>query len=47
MVRMPFPLKKLACLMVQTDLERAGIDYRTEEGIADFQTAGGHSHLME
>ncbi|QDV22479.1 hypothetical protein Q31a_07650 [Aureliella helgolandensis] len=47
MLRSHSPPKKLACLMVQTDLERTGIDYRTEEGIADFHTAGRHSHLME
>ena len=31
--------------MVQRDLERAGIPYETEEGIADFHAAGRHSHV--
>ncbi len=33
--------------MVQKDLERAGIPYETEEGIADFHAAGRHSHITE
>lgn len=31
--------------MVQRDLEKAGIPYETEEGIADFHAAGRHSHV--
>jgi hypothetical protein len=27
------------------DLERVGIAYETEDGIADFQAAGRHSHI--
>ncbi len=34
-------------LMVRKDLERAGIEYRTDEGIADFHAAGRHSHITE
>jgi integrase len=34
-------------LMVQKDLERAGIPYETAEGIADFHAAGRHSHVTE
>ena len=34
-------------LMVQKDLERVGIPYETEEGIADFHAAGRHSHITE
>jgi site-specific recombinase XerC len=31
--------------MVQKDLERAGIPYKTHEGLADFHAAGRHSHI--
>lgn len=34
-------------LMVRKDLERIGIPYQTEEGIADFHAAGRHSHVTE
>ncbi len=34
-------------LMVQKDLERAGIPYETPEGIADFHAAGRHTHITE
>jgi site-specific recombinase XerC len=34
-------------LMVRKDLERVGIPYKTEEGIADFHAAGRHSHVTE
>jgi hypothetical protein len=34
-------------LMVRKDLERVGIPYQTEEGIADFHAAGRHSHVTE
>jgi integrase len=34
-------------LMVKKDLERAGIPYETDEGIADFHAAGRQSHITE
>lgn len=34
-------------LMVKKDLQRAGIAYKTTEGIADFHAAGRHSHVTE
>ena len=34
-------------LMVKKDLERAGIPYETEDGIADFHAAGRHTHITE
>ena len=34
-------------LMVKKDLERVGIAYENEEGIADFHAAGRHSHITE
>jgi len=37
--------KRRTWLMVKKDLERAGIPYETEEGIADFHAAGRHSHI--
>lgn len=33
--------------MVKLDLERVGLKYETEEGIADFHAAGRHSHITE
>jgi hypothetical protein len=33
--------------MVKKDLERVGIPYETEEGIADFHAAGRHTHIPE
>ncbi|MGA2253573.1 MAG: site-specific integrase [Thermoguttaceae bacterium] len=33
--------------MVKHDLEKAGIAYRNEEGIADFHAAGRHTHITE
>jgi len=33
--------------MVQKDLERAGIPYETEGGVADFHAAGRHTHITE
>jgi len=38
---------KKTWLMVRKDLERAGIPYETEEGIADFHAAGRHTHITE
>jgi len=33
--------------MVKLDLERAGIEYKTPEGTADFHAAGRHAHITE
>jgi site-specific recombinase XerC len=33
--------------MIQKDLKRAGIPYRTEEGIADFHAAGRHTYITQ
>jgi Phage integrase family len=33
--------------MVKKDLERVGIAYQTEDGIADFHAAGRHTHITE
>ena len=33
--------------MIQKDLKRAGIAYRTEEGIADFHAAGRHTYITQ
>jgi site-specific recombinase XerD len=44
-----FPLlgqKKLS-EMIRLDLKRAGIAYRTEEGIADFHAAGRHTYITQ
>jgi integrase len=32
-------------IMIQKDLEAAGIPYRTDDGIADFHAAGRHTHI--
>jgi integrase len=34
-------------LMVKNDLERVGIPYVTDDGIADFHAAGRHTHITE
>jgi hypothetical protein len=39
--------RKKTWFMVKKDLERVGIPYETEEGIADFHAAGRHSHITE
>ncbi|QDS97084.1 Tyrosine recombinase XerC [Adhaeretor mobilis] len=39
--------KRRTWLMVKRDLERVGIPYRNDEGIADFHAAGRHSHITE
>ncbi|WP_417850278.1 tyrosine-type recombinase/integrase [Thalassoglobus sp.] len=39
--------KKRTWLMVKKDLERVGIPYRNEHGIADFHAAGRHTHITE
>src|SRR3990170_3058777 len=38
---------KKTWLMVKKDLERVGIPYQNEDGIADFHAAGRHSHITE
>ncbi len=44
-----FPLlgKKKLSEMIQKDLHRAGIPYRTAEGIADFHAAGRHTYITQ
>jgi len=37
--------RKKSWFMVKRDLEKAGIPYETEVGIADFHAAGRHSHV--
>ena len=37
--------RKKTWLMVKKDLERVGIPYETEQGIADFHAAGRHTHI--
>ncbi len=39
--------KRRTWLMVKLDLERAGIAYETDEGIADFHAAGRHTYITE
>ena len=39
--------KRRTWLMVKKDLERAGIPYETEEGIADFHAVGRHTYITE
>lgn len=39
--------RKKAWLMVKKDLERVGIPYENEEGIADFHASGRHTHITE
>ncbi len=34
-------------LMVKLDLQRAGIPYKTAEGVADFHAAGRHTYITE
>ena len=33
--------------MVKKDLERVGIAYKNEEGVADFHAAGRHTHITQ
>jgi len=44
-VLFPKLAKRRTWLMVKKDLERVGIPYETEDGIADFHAAGRHSHI--
>jgi len=39
--------KRRTWLMVKKDLERVGIAYENDDGIADFHAAGRHSHITE
>jgi hypothetical protein len=39
--------KRRTWLMVKKDLERVGIAYENEDGIADFHAAGRHTHITE
>ena len=39
--------KRRTWLMVKKDLERVGIPYKNEDGIADFHAAGRHTHITE
>ncbi len=39
--------KRRTWVMVKKDLERVGIPYKTEEGIADFHAAGQYTHITE
>ncbi len=38
---------RAGAVMVKKDLERIGIPYVTEEGVADFHAAGRHTHITE
>ncbi|BBO35201.1 tyrosine-type recombinase/integrase [Lacipirellula parvula] len=44
-----FPLlaKRRTWLMVKKDLERAGLQYKTKEGVADFHAAGRHTYITQ
>ena len=39
--------RKKTHTMVRKDLERAGIPYENEDGIADFHASGRHTHITE
>ncbi len=39
--------RKKTWFMVRKDLERVGIPYENEDGIADFHAAGRHTHITE
>lgn len=39
--------RKKTWFMVKRDLERAGIPYETEDGVADFHAAGRHTYITE
>ena len=41
----PRSARKKTYTMVRRDLARAGIPYKTHEGLADFHAAGRHSHI--
>jgi len=46
-VLFPKLAKRRASIMVQKDLARAGIPYKTSAGIADFHAVGRHSYVTE
>lgn len=39
--------KKRMAEVIQADLKRAGIPYKTDEGIADFHAAGRHTYITQ
>ena len=39
--------KKRLAVAIQSDLKRAGIPYKTDEGIADFHAAGRHTYITQ
>ncbi|WP_146602844.1 hypothetical protein [Novipirellula aureliae] len=39
--------KRKAWKLVKKDLALAGIPYRTDDGVADFQAIGRHTHITE
>jgi integrase len=39
--------KKRMAEVIQSDLKRAGIPYKTDEGIADFHAAGRHTYITQ
>ena len=39
--------RKKTWFMVKKDLERVGIPYETEDGVADFHASGRHTHITE
>ena len=43
----PMLARRKTWRMVKKDLERVGIAYETEDGIADFHAAGRHTHITE
>lgn len=43
----PNLVRKKTWFMVRKDLERVGIAYENEDGIADFHAAGRHTHITE
>ena len=43
----PMLARRKTWRMVKKDLERVGIPYETEAGIADFHAAGRHTHITE
>jgi site-specific recombinase XerD len=44
---LPLLGKKKLSEMIQLDLKRAGIPYRTADGIADFHAAGRHTYITQ
>jgi integrase-like protein len=44
-----FPMlgKKKLSFMIERDLKRAGIPYKTAEGVADFHAAGRHTYITQ